>query len=77
MQISGNRRARKSNLYCHAGRLREADRTGMTGSDAWLRALPAVVGKNPQTGKSHALETQGYVSRCTAYRAEYLKGNSK
>lgn len=44
--------------------LAHAERTGMTGETAWLRALPAVTGR-------HAAETQGYVARCYRYRDEF------
>lgn len=46
--------------------LRHAEATGLSGSDSWLRALPAITGH-------HAAETQGYVARCARYRDEYRK----
>lgn len=46
--------------------LRQVERTGLAGADAWLRALPAVTG-------AHAAETQAYVARCAAYRDAFRR----
>lgn len=43
---------------------RLANSLGLEGSDAWLRTLPRITGK-------HAAETQSYITRIRAYRAEY------
>jgi soluble lytic murein transglycosylase-like protein len=40
---------------------------GMTGPDAWLRALPRV------TGEANAAQTRGYLVHIKAYRANILK----
>ena len=52
---------------------RRAASLGYSGSEAWMKALPLVVGKNLKTEKSHAEETIGYVKRIRQYRDEYKK----
>jgi hypothetical protein len=52
---------------------RLAGALGYSGSDAWMKALPSVVGKDPKTQKSHAEETINYVRRIKVYRDEYRK----
>lgn len=47
---------------------RLADRLGLDGTDAWLRALPRV------TGASHARETSGYLIRNRQFRAVIRRG---
>jgi hypothetical protein len=46
---------------------RRAEALGYSGSEAWLKELPSV------TGKDHAAETAGYVRRIKVYRDEYRK----
>lgn len=47
---------------------RLADRLGLVGQDAWLRALPRV------TGPVHSAETTGYLIRNRRFRAQIRQG---